>query len=389
MSLRGSSPVLPRRVGLFGTYARTYTVNRVLARALREAGFDVVECHSPLWEGERTKSAAYFRFVSACRLLCRYLGSARHLASRRKRLEPVDVYVLTFQGQLDVLLLGLLLGRRRRRIVFAPLVTLSETLIDDRQVFATNSFAGRLLRVLDRLSLRWPGRVVIDTRAHAEQLIRNFQLPRDRLKVWHLGCDTDVFKPDPVPAVQHRPLRVLFYGSFLPLHGIGTILAAAAILRDCPDVHFCLYGEGILLEECCGEADRQSLVNTTFSSWQDYESLGDLVSRHDICLGIFDDGQKAGAVIPNKVYQAAAVGRPVITADTPAVREVFSHGENIWLCTPANATALADAIRTLAADADLRAKIGGGAADLMRSRFSPQAQAERWASFIVEVCANV
>jgi glycosyltransferase involved in cell wall biosynthesis len=82
-------------------------------------------------------------------------------------------------------------------------------------------------------------------------------------------------------------------------------------------------------------------------------------------------------VIPNKVYQCAAVGRPVITADTPAIREVFEPGTTIWLVPPGDAKALADAIALLAEDVCLRERLARQAARFMAEKFSLTRQAER------------
>jgi glycosyltransferase involved in cell wall biosynthesis len=80
-------------------------------------------------------------------------------------------------------------------------------------------------------------------------------------------------------------------------------------------------------------------------------------------------------VIPNKVFDALACGRPVITGDTPAVREAFTHGEDIWLCTAGDASALANAITTLRADADARARVATAGHELFKRRFSIDALA--------------
>ena len=56
----------------------------------------------------------------------------------------------------------------------------------------------------------------------------------------------------------------------------------------------------------------------------------------DMCLGIFGASPKAARVIPNKVFDGLAMARPVLTADTPAAREVLVHGRHAWLCPPAD-----------------------------------------------------
>jgi hypothetical protein len=49
-----------------------------------------------------------------------------------------------------------------------------------------------------------------------------------------------------------------------------------------------------------------------------------------VVLGIFGAGRKAAMVVPNKVYQAAAVGRPLVTRDGPALREVLTPASSAW-----------------------------------------------------------
>jgi glycosyltransferase involved in cell wall biosynthesis len=366
-------------VCFFGTYARQYTVTQLLADACQAADIEVVECHRPLWEKTTHKSARYFRARSIAGLLVRYVRSAVSLARARQRIGSVPLYVVGFNGQLDCLLLRLLLLRRKTPIVMAPLVTVSETLIEDRGVLRPGSLGARLAVWLDRASLSAATRVIMDTEAHRRYVIETFGIAPERVSTWHLGADTQVFVPTPQPDGA-GPLRVLFYGSFLPLHGTKTVLQAAALLQNRRDIEFVLAGDGPERQASMAFAREAGLTQVRFMDWMPYRSLGEIVAGAHLCLGIFGTSAKAQMVIPNKVYQAAAAGRPIVTADTPAIREVFTHGKTAWLCRPGDAAALAEAIETPCNDASLRQRLGAAAAALIAERFTPAAQGQRLAT---------
>src|SRR5918995_33052 len=85
---------------------------------------------------------------------------------------------------------------RRAPVVFNPLVSLADTLVEDRGRFRPGSLAERALRTIDRRALRSAEIVVADTSAHAEFLARLAGLPRDRLEVCFVGAEERLFQPD-------------------------------------------------------------------------------------------------------------------------------------------------------------------------------------------------
>ncbi|GIW45849.1 MAG: hypothetical protein KatS3mg077_3131 [Candidatus Binatia bacterium] len=357
----------------YGTYPTSYTVSRILEKAAREAGFPVLRCHEQFVE-EPLTSPQFGRLWRLMPYAARYAGAARRLRRQLDRC-PAEILIAGFRGQFDVLLARLLNQTRSRRIVFAPLVTLLETGVD-RGLVADRSRAARLLAWLDRKSLELSQRVVIDTYAHADYLQAKFGTRRDKIRVFHLGCDTDVFRQRAVRP-QESSMRVLFYGSLLPLHGVETIVTAASLLRREPRIQFTICGEGWCRPTPSTRIGE--LENIRWMSWVSYEKIPDLIEQHDVCLGVFSGNEKAAMVIPNKVYQSAAVGRTVVSANTPAIREVFTHGENIWLVPPGHPEALADALLYLLAHPGDRAALASRAAEFMGEQFSSAAQAERFA----------
>ena len=98
--------------------------------------------------------------------------------------------------------------------------------------------------------------------------------------------------------------------------------------------------------------------------------LAQRVSRADICLGIFGTTPKASRVIPNKVFQSMALRRPVITADTPAIREVFQPGEHLLTCCAGDPRALAETIYLLVENPSLRRSIADSGSRSIQERFT-------------------
>jgi glycosyltransferase involved in cell wall biosynthesis len=353
---------------LFGTYDRGHSANRLLVFALAGAGWRVVECHEPLWEEARSKGRGYFGPTSAARLAARYAGAARRLARRWRGLEgPPPLVVTGFGGQLDVLL-ARRVCRARAGLVFAPLVSLTETLIDDRRLFARRALRGRAIAALDRASLRAADLVLADTAAHAGYLA-GLGAPEERLAVWYLGVE-----PEFLPARPARPAgrRVLFYGRHLPLHGVETIVGAAARLGERAEVT--VIGDGPGRAHAEGLA-RELRAPVTFRDDVPLEALPQELAAAAVVLGVFDAGPKAAMVVPNKVWQAAAAGRPLVTRDAPALREVLRPDEHCLACPPADADALAAAVARLLDEPALGERLGRAARAHVLARFGPERQA--------------
>jgi glycosyltransferase involved in cell wall biosynthesis len=92
-------------------------------------------------------------------------------------------------------------------------------------------------------------------------------------------------------------------------------------------------------------------------------------------------------VIPNKAFHAVACGTPLVTADTPAARELLVDGESALLVPPGDAKALAEALRRLAADRDLARLIGAGGRATYEARASEAVLGPRWRGVIEHALA--
>jgi glycosyltransferase involved in cell wall biosynthesis len=121
-------------------------------------------------------------------------------------------------------------------------------------------------------------------------------------------------------------------------------------LKSCETIrlNLCLFGSGQDFKKV--EAHRRRvkrLTNVTFHERVPYEELPLFISNADICIGIFGDTPKTQRVIPNKIYEYLAMHKPIITADTPAIRELLTDAKNVVLCKTADGEDLARKIRLL------------------------------------------
>jgi len=373
--MAGGPPAAMIRAVLFGTYTATHPANRLLAAQLQAAGLDVTLCHEPLWERTRDKTATFFGARSLARLGLAYLGAAQRLRRRFRAAPRPDLVVTGFNGQLDVPLARLVAGRRAR-LVFAPLVTLTETLVDDRQVYARGGLKGRAARALDRWTLRLSDLVLTDTEAHRRWIADRLD-PAARTATVYLGAEP-FFRPTaPRTRRADEPLRVLFYGQYVPLHGTYVIVEAAALLAREAGIEITMIGTGPERALATRLATMRHVASLRFEDWEAYEQLPARLAACDVALGIFGPTSKARMVIPTKVYQAAAAGRAVVTMDTPALREVFTPEVDVLTVRAGDPRALAAMLRRLRDDPALAPRIGSAAGRLLVEHLDPAAQGAR------------
>ncbi len=187
--------------------------------------------------------------------------------------------------------------------------------------------------------------VVADTPAHAAYFSELTGVPRERFRVLWVGAQERVFSP--APEVAAVPRLVLFYGTYVPLQGIDTIVRAAKLLEH-DDVRIRIIGDGQERERIEELVADLGVPNVELVGMVPLEDLPGEIARASLCLGIFGTSEKASRVVPNKLFEALAVGRPVVTADTEAIRSAFD-GE-VATVPAGDPGALAGAIRELLDD---------------------------------------
>lgn len=232
-----------------------------------------------------------------------------------------------------------------------------------------NPFLVKLIFRIEKLTLSLPDYHLTETNQFADFYADVYDLDRSHIVPLPVGVDERWFTPREKPTTSK--FTVAYWGNFLPHHGLDTIVDAASKL-DGDKIEFVFIGEGPEKERIQASVDDRNISGVRFEGRVPMEELIEEIAKADICLGIFSSDRRSRASITNKVSEGVAMGRPVVTMDSPAIRDWFTHGENIFLVPPEDDSALADAIRRLQSDDGLRTSIGENARILYENEFSPE-----------------
>jgi len=357
----------------FGTYDANHVRNRLLIKGLRSNGVEVTECHAKLWQGTEDKVREVERGLINPRLWWRLLAAYVRLLLKYLRVRNWDVMVVGYAGHLDVLLARALASIAHKPLVFDAFLSLHETLVHDRGLSDEKSMIASLAFRLERAACRLSDLVLLDTQAHARYFASKYGLPPTKFRRIWVGADESIYHPMPGPR-EEAPFTVIYFGKFIPLHGVQYIVEAAAELAAHPNISFELIGKGQTYGETRRLAQRLQVRNIIWRpEWLKPAELAQRVAQADVCLGIFGTSAKAGRVIPSKAYIALAMRKPLITRDSPAAREVLVSGKNSLLCPAGDAQALARCILALKDDPGLRERIAHNGHELFKSAFTSRA----------------
>lgn len=325
----------------WGRFDPDYSRNRVLRNLLRQAGWHLID-FMPLFSS---------------------LGGIE--AVFKKIARPDAVWVPAFR-QRDFSSARNFADRHGIPLIFDPLISVWDKVIFERKKFhATDKRAYNILKAEQELFSR-ADLVIADTEPHARFFVDILAAPAAKTHVIPVGAEEEVFTCQP-SGPPGDPPEIFFYGSFISLQGTETIVNAAI---QVPEARWTLLGTGPQQRLC--EEQSQGHSHIRFEAPIPYQKLPERIGAADILLGIFGSSQKAGRVIPNKVYQSLACGRPLITRQSPAYPELLEKDPScgITFIPPANPALLASAVRDLLADRTRLANSGRQARSSYEKWFS-------------------
>ena len=207
------------KFGFIGAYDPSYPRNAVIRKGLAALGDEVAEYPAP--QGFKI----WLRYPT---LLAR-LAAGSPRSGPRVPLSDLDCFFVPEFCQKDVPLGRFLATLLAKPLVFDPLAPRYETKILDWKRRPPSSLHAWWNFRIDAWSFRLSDLILADTGAHKDHFCRTYGVPAGRIGVIPVGYDDELFDPERLSSCPRTgPFTVLFFGSFLPLHGVDSAVEAAA-----------------------------------------------------------------------------------------------------------------------------------------------------------------
>ena len=313
-----------KTVLFWGRFGPEYSRNRVYISLFKELGWDV-----------RLFMVKY----------CCAFGEVEWRLRGDKSVKPDLVWVPVCR-QRDAAAATRWAHKRGIPVVFDPMISYWDKKVLEQGKWRAEE--GRAKRLLAWESKLFNGvdRLLCDTSCHADFFHAHMGVPREKLRVLFTGTDETVFKPadrpeDDPPHDPKAPLRILYHGAYLPLHGTEYIVEAARRTQGL-NIHWDFLGWGAY--KAATEEKAKGISNITFLERVPYVEVPRVIRTADIVLGVFGTTEKASRVIGNKVYEAMACCRPVINEFCTGYPPEAKECPAITFVPPGDPQAIVDAV---------------------------------------------
>jgi len=152
-----------------------------------------------------------------------------------------------------------------------------------------------------------------------------------------------------------------------------------------PDIEFVFLGDGKEKSNLERQAAEMGLSNVLFLPPVPKNGMAQALAAADACLAILMPIDEYKTTFPNKVFDYMAAGRPVVLAIDGVIREVVEKAGCGVFAQPGDPSALAGAIRSLAADKEKSRRMGLAGRKYLEAHFSRSVMAEKLIKILEEM----
>jgi glycosyltransferase involved in cell wall biosynthesis len=257
----------------------------------------------------------------------------------------------------------------------------------------SNLWLIRLLEAIEGWAYRRADRVVTVTRSFAAHIVGR-SVPEERIAVITNGVNLELFQsPYRDPKLEEElglqgKFVVGYFGTLGMAHRLETLLDAAEMLRDEPEIRILIVGDGAERDRLRNMRGQRGLDNVIMLDQQAKEQMPRFWGVADVSLATMRKAPLFTTMIPAKMFEAMAMERPVILGFEGESREIVEGAGCGIAVEPENAAEMAAAIRYLAAHRDEARRMGERGHTLVREKYDRRKLAERFATLLHELVSG-
>ncbi len=224
-----------------------------------------------------------------------------------------------------------------KKLIVEIYVSLYDTFIKDKKLFREGSKKAQKLMLNDKLALTLSDYIICTSNHESTYWAKSLEVDLAKDKVFVAPIFSDTTLVHKRKFMDDSVLRICWWGTFIPLHGLDKILLAMKLLKE-REVRFTcnLFGVDNPFFSVYAEKIQSNNLDTHVYLRKDLKFFDNslpqyLIEYCDLALGIFGDTDKAANAVPNKLVEALSLGIPTLTMRSPALEEFFSS-EDLWTC---------------------------------------------------------
>jgi glycosyltransferase involved in cell wall biosynthesis len=198
----------------------------------------------------------------------------------------------------------------------------------------------------------------------------------ERISVVTNGADLERYRPreNNNSFRASYSLNGKFVASYVGTHGMAhaleTILQAAKLLEDKPQIQFMLVGDGAERENLIKSKDKMGLKNVLMLPQQKKENIPEILAASDTCMVLLRKSELFKTVIPSKIFEAMAMEKPIVLGVQGESTGIISNADCGICIEPENSRQLADAILELSGDPEQTEKLGKNGGLFVRTHYN-------------------
>ncbi|HYO50504.1 MAG TPA: sugar transferase [Chloroflexia bacterium] len=220
----------------------------------------------------------------------------------------------------------------------------------------------RAIRMAEDFVYRRASRIAVLSEGMKSNLLGK-GVPASKITVISNWGDPDTYGPTDGENLRQQlgwrgKVVFMLAGNMGLTHGLETVVEAAALLQDNPDILFAFVGSGAAMDSLVRRVEKRGLRNVLFLGQVPPEEAAKLINAADAMLVHLKPAMGGDFSVPHRIFSYMLCARPVVAAATGSTSELVRSLDCGWVCPPSDPESLARLLAEVAADHGARQSKG-------------------------------